>query len=151
MEAIPQEVRERVNWHAGAKKIPDDRVRFFLKSQWSRGEAWNQCPLPAPPSNYNPWRKCHTEHYWVWYCTTEVPPERPKKDTLPVECRARMEELHRRADRLFEMFINGNRNDVAQELLHMEPKAALAVLTVMMIATNEEARTSISRYFTEVA
>jgi hypothetical protein len=69
---------------------------------------------------------------------------------LPIQCRARADEIFRRADYLTNWFINGNRNDVAVDLLDMEPKAALAVLATMMENSPQESR-SMARYFVETA
>ena len=73
---VPPEVVEHTSFmHAsledalrGARPpIDPDRIAFYLKAEISRGEAWLETAalLPYDGKN-NPWRKCHTEHYWVW-------------------------------------------------------------------------------------
>ncbi len=71
--------------------------------------------------------------------------------TIPVQCRARFVVIMEIAGELQESFINGNRNTVRDELLDLEPRVALAVLTVMMNRASEEGRTFMVNYFTEVA
>lgn len=53
-------------------------------------------------------------------------------EELPIQCTARFNEITRRADSLAETFKNGNRKDLLEALLDMEPKAALAVLAEIM-------------------
>lgn len=72
-------------------------------------------------------------------------------NALPIECRARHQEIYDRAEKLFTNFVNGNRNDVAQELLDMEPKAAFAVLVLMMDTANDQTRADLIRYYVETA
>lgn len=70
---------------------------------------------------------------------------------LPIECRARYAEIIKRASHLTANFINGNRNDTYRELKEMEPGAALAVLSLMMLSVGKEERKDINRYLMEVA
>lgn len=71
---LPQEVRVELlggrtsRWNPGSTLPSTEKVRFFLKTEWDRPEAWMTVQRISIPSGiYNPWRKCHTEHYWVWY------------------------------------------------------------------------------------
>jgi predicted transcriptional regulator len=57
---------------------------------------------------------------------------------LPIECRARYEEITNRAKELLESFICGNRKTVLLALEEMEPKTALAVLSEMMVRSGSE-------------
>lgn len=65
---IPKEVREILDWNFSFSKkyVPDKHVHWVAKSELSRGEAWEQINRNITSHN-NPWRKCHTENYWVWY------------------------------------------------------------------------------------
>ena len=38
---------------------------YFAKEDVCCGEAW--AAVPKPVQGLNPWRKKHTENYWVWY------------------------------------------------------------------------------------
>ena len=70
---------------------------------------------------------------------------------LPKGCADRYLEIHWRASSLFNQFVNGNKDDVAEALSDMEPKAALAVLAVMMEKANVTVRRSMQTYLVEVA
>jgi len=69
---------------------------------------------------------------------------------LPKGCRARYEEIIRRAKKLMPMFINGNKNDVFNKLKEMETPTALAVLSEMMMH-GPDIREGLNRYLKEVA
>jgi len=75
---IPVEVHDRVMWMFGArtlngvefpgiKEVDVSRVSFYAKSKYSRVSAWIETLKCVPMGDQNPWRKCHTEHYWVWF------------------------------------------------------------------------------------
>jgi hypothetical protein len=69
---VPTEVLASVKWKGG--EIPAELIRFAPKATVSRGEAWSRIPLPPKESDRkNPWRKAHSENYWVWFCVGEVP------------------------------------------------------------------------------
>lgn len=70
---------------------------------------------------------------------------------LPIQCRARFEELHRQGLKLLETFINGNRKDTLQALLDMEPKAAMAVLTEMMRNASDDVQERLNAFLMEMA
>jgi len=70
---------------------------------------------------------------------------------LPIQCRARHEAIRKIAKEFLESWINGNKNTVRDELLDMEPLAALAVLSKMMHSSDSEVRAYITSYFMEVA
>lgn len=72
-------------------------------------------------------------------------------EKLPIGCAARHQEILDRSNKLFESFVNGNRGYVAQELVDMEPKAALAVLAVMMDSANHDVSYDLTKYFVETA
>lgn len=72
-------------------------------------------------------------------------------EPLPIGCSARYTEIQKRASYLMTNFINGNRNDTYRELKEMEPGAALAVLSLMMLSAGKEERKDINRYLMEVA
>lgn len=40
--------------------------RAYSKSLWRRNDAWRHL-VADRKLDPNPWRKAHTEHYWVWY------------------------------------------------------------------------------------
>lgn len=69
--SIPVEVRERVDEWAG-ERVPSFRIRFSSK-EIPKCVAWSRCPMPRRDSRLrdhrqrNPWRKAHTENFWVWY------------------------------------------------------------------------------------
>ena len=74
MSDTPEEVQERVDQWSDFNGPGVEHVRFFGKAKWTRGDAWSivERALPVNPANpkhdnkSNPWRKCHTESYWVW-------------------------------------------------------------------------------------
>jgi hypothetical protein len=68
-------------------------------------------------------------------------------EPLPIGCRERYQELSRRGLYLLDSFVNGNRGDVLQALLEMEPKAGLAILTEMMRNASDDVQESLNRYF----
>jgi hypothetical protein len=70
---------------------------------------------------------------------------------LPIECKARYDEILHRADSLLTQFINGNRGDVFTALKDMEMPAALAVLATMMDNAPSIIRNDIRQYLSEVA
>jgi len=72
-------------------------------------------------------------------------------DPLPMGCRARYDEIHQRSDRLLETFINGNRKDLLEELVETEPKAALAILALIMDSTRSDVRGDLTRFLAESA
>ena len=72
-------------------------------------------------------------------------------EDLPKGCRARYDELIKRANRLQEQFYLGNRSTVAEELKAMEPLAATAVFTIMLSCSHEETRQALARWISEVA
>ena len=69
---FPLEVVERVHWYTN-KPIPLTHMHYYSKAELSKGEAWQRVPKfapgnpPKPWHESNPWRKCHTENYWVWF------------------------------------------------------------------------------------
>jgi hypothetical protein len=72
-------------------------------------------------------------------------------DKLPKGCRARYEEIERRADALFDQFSNGNRKDVLEALENMEPRAALAVLAGIMTQSSRTLQFHMVAFFKEMA
>lgn len=62
---IPREVIERL----GVLQPLIEEVVFFSKAELCRSDAWDA--VPVLPNN--PWRKCHTKNYWVWYRREEEP------------------------------------------------------------------------------
>ena len=69
---------------------------------------------------------------------------------LPIGCAARYQEIERRAKKLMMVFINGNRKDTIAAFEDMEPKAALAVLSEMMMH-GPDLRGDLNRWLKEVA
>lgn len=69
--AIPVEVREMVDMMAG-ERVPSFKIRFSSK-EVAKVVAWKRCPMPrfdprkTDPRQRNPWRKAHTENFWVWW------------------------------------------------------------------------------------
>ena len=72
-------------------------------------------------------------------------------DPLPIECRARYDEIFNRSNELIESFINGNRGYTVETLVAMEPKASLAVLSTMMMNSRGSFREDLNRFLKEVA
>jgi hypothetical protein len=67
MNELPEEVSKHLDWaySYGQKRLI--QVAFYAKADISRGEAWKKTELStAVVYDRNPWRKHHTEHYWVW-------------------------------------------------------------------------------------
>jgi len=71
-------------------------------------------------------------------------------DKLPIQCAARYHEIERRAQKLLTTFVNGNRKITVEALDEMEPRAALAVLSEMMMH-GPEVRDDLNRFLKEVA
>jgi len=71
-------------------------------------------------------------------------------EKLPIGCTARYNEILHRARELLETFINGNRKYTVQELEGMEPRAALAVLSEMMIRSSPVEQEDLNRFLKEV-
>lgn len=69
---------------------------------------------------------------------------------LPIQCRSRYEELIRRAKKLMPVFINGNRKDTLEAFEKMDTRAALAVLSEMMMH-GPDLRDSLNCWLKEVA
>lgn len=80
---IPAEVEKYVMWRFGANprfgfpgitQVDPEKVVFFLKNEMSRVGGWVEALKIRPiTDDYNPWRKCHTENYWVWFNTEGMP------------------------------------------------------------------------------
>jgi hypothetical protein len=67
-QELPEEVAHDLSRYLdGAKPA---RVAFYDK-KLSRVEAWFQTTKLTPGAPINPWRKCHTKNYWVWYIPAE--------------------------------------------------------------------------------
>lgn len=89
MVDIPEEVKHWVLWKYGAKpyypegitEIDPERVVFVPKATSYRDEGWRMALKKRPilPGEYNPWRKCHTEHYWCWYLKYTEPKFMPPR------------------------------------------------------------------------
>ena len=67
---LPDEMKHTLEWN-DVNLTNLQAIAHFAKSACSRGEAWEAvveyqktAGLYAPR---NPWRKCHTEHYWCRY------------------------------------------------------------------------------------
>ena len=69
---LPEEVQQLIKWNfEKAASVPDE-FHCVPKSDMDRGEAWELIrPVGTPGERFtkedNPWRKLHSEHYWVWY------------------------------------------------------------------------------------
>ncbi len=65
---VPVEVLEALEQYLD-ETITPERIQFAAKAATSRSEAWSCFGAPVLDSGqwWNPWRKCHTENYWVWY------------------------------------------------------------------------------------
>lgn len=59
--------------------------------------------------------------------------------------------IHRQATALLEAFIDGNRKDLNDGLLAMEPKIAFAVVAVMCNSSNDVLMRSLMSYLVESA
>lgn len=67
---LPEEVRFRGGFPLQAFK----QILCARKEDLSKVDAWvylkishpNTFSKEADPRHNNPWRKCHTENYWVW-------------------------------------------------------------------------------------
>ena len=70
---------------------------------------------------------------------------------LPIGRTERSNEITRRGEALYESFFNGNRNYVRDQLLEMEPGAALAVLAYMFRFALDDEYVDLYRYFVEAA
>lgn len=51
------EVSRSVDWAGG-------EVRYWLKKRIDRGSAWKL--IKPVGTTRNPWRKAHSENYWIW-------------------------------------------------------------------------------------
>lgn len=71
--------------------------------------------------------------------------------SLPMGCRDRYDEISKRVDRLFEMFLNGNRGEFLKALEEMEPRAAFAVLAEIMFTARPDVQGDLHRFLKEVA
>lgn len=67
---LPPEIREIFERHVDNGGEEPSHVAFYAKSEKARGDAWAE--LVAETKEGNPWRKCHTKDYWVWYMTAET-------------------------------------------------------------------------------
>jgi len=85
-----------------------------------------------------------------WIMELHAPIGATEVNPLPIGCAARYAEIERRAKKLMMTFVSGNKNDTAIALNGMEPKAALAVLSEMMMH-GPDIRESLNRYLKEVA
>lgn len=82
MNEIPAEVLKHASWKFGPVEgvastavFHPERLVFFRKSEFSRGDAWHhvrRLSASVPSETDNPWRKCHTESYWAWYRKDET-------------------------------------------------------------------------------
>lgn len=73
---LPPEVYEHVRWLCSdpfdsTKGRPPTAVKCYEKATIGRGAAWDlvwDCtPESLAGDKKNPWRKCHTQHYWAWF------------------------------------------------------------------------------------
>jgi hypothetical protein len=72
---IPFEVSNHIAWFLSGRKPV--AFSFFLKDTTPRDRAWRQVEARPETSQHekNPWRKCHTENFWVWV----IPPKEPSE------------------------------------------------------------------------
>lgn len=66
---VPVELAEYVQWRFGLKDPANPKCLVFrAKTEVSRCETWFEAlKLHPMGEKINPWRKCHTEHYWAYY------------------------------------------------------------------------------------
>lgn len=62
---VAEEVVARLARHLGSSGV-NYCHRAYSKSLWRRNDAWGHL-VADRKLDPNPWRKAHTEHYWVWY------------------------------------------------------------------------------------
>lgn len=70
---------------------------------------------------------------------------------LPIGCADRYNEIIQRAGYLGELFVNGNREIMLNQLLDMYPRTALAVLAVMMAHATTPFQENLRQFLLEVA
>jgi len=63
------EVRNSLSFSVGVELPAPHRVAVFDRTKVERGTAWDKTKARnrAMTAKTNPWRKAHTEHFWVWY------------------------------------------------------------------------------------
>jgi hypothetical protein len=66
---VPLELAEWVQWYFSARGTLDPtRLVYRAKADVSRCDTWFEAlKLHPMGEKINPWRKCHTEHYWSYY------------------------------------------------------------------------------------
>lgn len=60
---VPLEVADAVRDTFGVG-IDVEQIHYFRKNEKERGAAWAEVQAKAPTTVV---RKCHTDHYWVWF------------------------------------------------------------------------------------
>lgn len=65
----PSELAEWVQWYfSGRGPLDPTRLVYRAKAELSRCDTWFEAlKLHPMGEKTNPWRKCHTEHYWAYY------------------------------------------------------------------------------------
>ena len=71
--------------------------------------------------------------------------------TVPTQCRARFYTILEISGELIETWINGNRKDVVVAFDELGPSVSRAVLTQMMMNSDDDTAASLTSYFMEVA
>lgn len=74
---IPAEIEEYICWRFSLLILDPRKVIFKDKLTACRSETWDMATKLRPVTEAdssrrkwdNPWRKCHTEHYWAYYLT----------------------------------------------------------------------------------
>jgi len=66
---LPTEVIDRVRSFFRLDAVDPARVEYALQADISKAAAWqrllDKCPWDMKVSN--PFRKCHSANYWIWY------------------------------------------------------------------------------------